>query len=456
MIKAILKASVYGFLAVIIIAGCSGDDATKEARVQGTITVADSTDSSGNYAGIGVTIIKKDSANVNADTLFNATTDADGMFSGIAAFPKRGQYIMYISRNDQNLGRTGVILAEGDTVKISAQLPGLSQTLQINSIEHNALTTYQRVDKGFQRVRAFAQAGRLKGDSLVTELMKWPDIYWDVYQENPETLAGKLSAQKSIELLNEWDKPAMMQKIRQIQADDDLAYLGATYGKMYIAETKDLSETLSYLDSLKRETQNPDSRMRIQMEGINLLYDSARVEQAQTSLQAFKKKYGDNEAAKKWAESIQYDLNYLSPGDPIPDFSFANDGKKISREMLKGRPYLLEITSLSSPLYQRQFDRTMVLHSIYKNYNFEVITIPLETSQVTVEAFFEERMQPWPVAPAQAFNNEEIIKKFNIKIIPTRFLVDEQGRIARRYIGQEYDDVIKGIQQLFNEKNNSL
>lgn len=437
-------------LAAYAAAGCSSDDTVKEARIEAKFTVADSIDSSGNYSGIGVTIIKKDSATASTDTLFSAKTDKKGLLSGMAKFSQRGQYALFISRNGQTLGQTGVILAEGDTVKISGELPGLGQTLAIHSNEHDALRTYQRVERNFQRVRAYAQAGRLTGDSLVTELQKWPDIYWQVYEENPETLAGGLSARRSIELLNKWDQPVMMEKVRQIKKDDNLVVLAAIYGAEYLAQTEGLDYSLAYLDTLKNETNNRQARMRIQMERINLMYDSVRVEQASAALQSFRDEYNHDSTAKEWAKSMTYDLEYLSPGDAIPEFSFKYKGKKVSRENMKGRPYLLEITPLSNRLYQQQFDRTVVIYNIYKNYNFEVITIPLDTSQVTVNAFFQERVKPWPVASANAFDVNALAKTFNIKNVPVRFLVDRQGRIAHRYIGREYENVIHGIQQIVN------
>lgn len=430
--------------------GCSSDEETLTTPVRGTITVADSVGSSGNYSGISITIINKDSSAAEADTLYHSTTDREGGFSGIARFPKRGQYAMLFSRNEQPLVRGGIILSPGDTVNITGELPGLAQTLKIRSKEHDALALYNRVERNFQRVTAFARAGRLKGDSLVTELRKWPDIFWQVYQEYPESLAGGLGAKRSIELLSEWDPAAMMHKIRQIQQDDDLVFLAATHGKNYLAQVKGLDYSLSYLDSLKRQTDSSQELMRIQMERINLLYDSARVEEARKSLADFKNKYKEDEVADAWAESMTYDLEYLSPGDAIPEFSFRSKGKEISRENLKGKPYLLEITPLANPLYLQQYDRSVVIYNIYKNYNFEIVTIPLDTSQVTINAFFEERIQPWPVAPANAFDRDSLIKTFNIQKVPVRFLVDSQGRIARRYIGREYTDVIQGIQQIMN------
>lgn len=171
-------------------------------------------------------------------------------------------------------------------------------------------------------------------------------------------------------------------------------------------------------------------------------------------MQDFKKNYDKSSNATSWATSISYDLNYLSPGDTIPSFSFGVNGKTISRDSLIGTPYILEITTLANRLYQDQYDRTVAIHSLYKNFGLQVVTIPLDNSQVTVDAFFEARgVQPWPVASAQAFEREELLDLFNIQVVPTRFLIDRKGRIVRKYVGREYDDVIQGIQSIIKQDN---
>ena len=439
-----------GFSILLLSTGCSSDDGEMETPIRGSITIADSVNSSGDFSGTNLVIVKKDSAAAAADTLFDASTNKEGAFSGMVGFPRRGQYSMRISRKGQLLGQTGIILAENDSINITGELPGLRQTLKIHSKEHDALSTYNRVEQNFQRVTAFARAGKLKGDSLATELKKWPDLFWQVYEENPRSVAGGLAARRSIDLLSQWDPEAMMQKVRQIQQDDDLVMLAAVHGKNYLAQSQGLDYSLAYLDTLKNQTQSQQSLMRIDMERINLMYDSARIEQAREALESFKNTYDEDQFAGEWAVSMTYDLEYLSPGDAIPEFSFMYNGNEVSREKLKGTPYLLEVTPLANQLYMQQYDRTVVIYNIYKNYNFEIVTIPLDTSQVTVNAFFNERMQPWPVAPVSAFNEDTLIKTFNIKNVPVRYLVDEEGRIARRYIGREYTDIIQGIQQIMN------
>lgn len=442
-----------GLCVFLLVWGCSSADQPKKAVVSGTVTVADSIDSSNDYSGIGLTVIRRDSAGAVADTLFHALTDSDGNFSGTAEFENRNRYPMLVTRNQRTLGRFGVILADSDTIHITGQLPDLSRTLTIESREHNALKVYERIDKNYNRIAQFARAGILKGDSLRDELDKWSGMYWDVYQENKQTLAGKMSAAQSIRLLNGWKSEEMMSKIRSVQDDDELVDMAASYGKNYIAAERGLDAAVAYLDTLLNITDGREKKMQITMEQINLLYDSARVDQAKKKLTDFQSNFSDNKEAEEWAESISYDISYLSPGDTIPEFEFIDNGRTISRDSLIGTPYILEISTLSNSLYQEQFDRTVVIQSIYKNFGLEVVTLPLDDSQVTIDAFFEERVKAWPVSPAKTFDRQELLERFNVKLIPTRFLVNRKGKIVRKYVGREYQDVIKGIQTLINQEN---
>lgn len=441
-------------IVVIIGWGCSDEPEVKKTHVAGNFTIDDTLKKSQNYSGIGITIFKKDSANADADTLFHSVTDTSGSFSGTAEFPEKRRYSLLISYDDQNLGKGGIILAEDDSVFITGQLPNIGETMKIDSREHQAMDTFQRLGKNFRRVMQLARAGQIKGDTLRQELQKWTDLYWDVYKDKEGTFAAYLSAREAIKILENFDEPEMMSRIRLVDEHDELSDLGATLGKRYIAQNKGLDSALVYLDSLSMMTEASGNAKRIAMEKIKLLYDSARVDAAQKELDQFKESHPNDESTKEWVESMSYDLNYLSPGDTVPSFDFTSNGETISNDSLTGKPYILEVTRLSNRLYQQQYDRTVVIHSIYKNFGLQIVTLPLDESQITIDAFFEERVKPWPVADAQAFNRDELLEKFNVRLVPTRFLVDEDGKIIRKYVGNEFEDVIQGIQKIINKDQN--
>lgn len=437
------------FWVILFIWGCSSGDKINQAQISGTLSIAESYALS-DSTDIAVTITQEDT--VSVDTLFHSNVDTSGKFSGTIEFSDKGRYPMTISNNNQDLGQIGVILADKDTLTINGQFPDLEQTLSISSREHDAMATYQRVNRNFQRVMQAARAGQIQGDTLEQEIDKWSNLYWEVYEGEKGTRASELAASESIRLLQGWNNVKMMDHIRSVQGNDALVNLGATYGKNYLANSQGLESSLAYLDTLSNITEEKEMNMRIQMERIKLLYDSAYVDEARENLEAFQQKFTENSSAQEWAETVSYDINYLSPGDSIPEFEFAQNGQVFSRDSLIGSSYILELTNLSNSLYQDQFDRTVVIHSIYKNYGIDVITLPLDESQVTVNAFFDERVRLWPVADAQTFDRQNLLEKFNIQLVPSRFLVNKEGRIVRKYVGNEYDDIIQGIQSLINQE----
>jgi glutathione peroxidase-family protein len=445
------KRLLFGVLIALFSWGCSSEQAKKQAVISGQFSVADSLSESQQLLPIGIDIIHRDSTDAAPDTLFHTVTDSSGAFSGTAMFEEKGQYSTFLSSSGQRLGQLGIILAEGDSVTINGTLPN---AISISSREHDAMQQFQRLNSGFQRIVQFANAGRLSQDTLEQELSKWSNLYLDLYNESPNTKAAELAAAESVRLLQDWNSEKMMSRLKAIRDNDAVVQLAADYGKEFYAQNEGLTAALAYLDTLSNITEEREPSMRISMERIKLLYDSARVSTAQERLDKFKQEYKDDSTATQWVESINYDLNYLSPGDSIPSFQFTEKGAVVSRDSLLGKSYIFEVTRLANSLYQEQFERTVVIYNLYKNFGLDVVTIPLDESQATVDAFFEERAKLWSVADAQAFDRQKLLKEFNVRLIPTRFLINEDGEIVRKYVGREFQDVIKDLQTLINQDKN--
>src|SRR5690625_5661993 len=75
---------------------------------------------------------------------------------------------------------------------------------------------------------------------------------------------------------------------------------------------------------------------------------------------------------------------------------------------MNGTPYMVEITRFDNALYQQQYDRTIAIYQIYRNYGLEIITIPVSTSRITMDAFFEERSQFWKVVERSEEHTSEL------------------------------------------------
>lgn len=436
--------------------GCTNGNDQLEAPIRGTIQVDSTIDQSNDFSGIDLTIIKKDSANANADTLFHAMTDSTGRFKGIAQFEQKGQYPLLVSRNGNRLGAMPIILAHRDSISINGSLPKVQQTFEVDSYENDAFEVYQRVKRGFNRVAMFARAGAIESDSLPGELKKWTNLYWSVYEDYKPTIAGKLAAVDAVRLLETYDSEKMLEKIRVIEQDKELVGVAARKGKQAIAEKDGLDAALQYLNELKSRKISRDMEMRIDMERIKLLYDSARVDEAKSELAEFQQNYTDLTDAKSWAKYIGYDIEHFAPGDTLPQFSMVTaTGDTVTNQSFEGQAYILEVSSLANGLYQQQYDRMVAIYQIYKNFGLQMVTIPLDPYQKTIDGFFEQRTKLWDFGRAESIDREAILDRFNINRIPVRYLVDQDGRLVRKYVGNEIDDIVKGLQKaLDNEEEN--
>ncbi|MEX1120583.1 MAG: hypothetical protein WED82_00520, partial [Balneolales bacterium] len=59
---------------------------------------------------------------------------------------------------------------------------------------------------------------------------------------------------------------------------------------------------------------------------------------------------------------------------------------------------------------------------------------------------YDERPKPWAVAISRAYEESELIEKFNINQLPSRILIDADGNIVKKYIGNNLQDLEADIE----------
>lgn len=451
-----MKNTLFVFIGtVLILIGCSSEPKMSSAHISANITVADSLDRTRNYSGIKLMIISPSQTPGRLDTLFSAESDTSGLITGNVEFASQGIYTLVVNRNNTDLAVTQVILSNADTLNITGELPALANNLKIDSRENRAIQTFRRLETGFNRVVTFINAGALEDSAIVEEVYKWSDLFWELHQKEEGTYAGNLSAQESVRLLTDFDDSLMIERVNSMLPSDFGITVATIYGMPYNAQTRGIDGGVKYLDSLSKLTKNEEIKQSIDQIKITALFDSSRVETAIMLVNRFKTKYSSDEDAMLWAESVEYDLNFLAPGIPVPSFSFTDTrGDSLSTESLLGKPYILEISPVVNAQYQSQYDRSIVIKQIYKNYNLEIITIPLDESREIVQSFYNEVSPLGIVAELGSFDVQKLIESFNITRVPTRVLVDKNGVIVRKYVGNEYEDIIKGLNKIVRQNEN--
>jgi hypothetical protein len=427
--------SLLTIVLLVTIGACSkAQDYPYLTTITGKITVADSVDASGDFGGFTLSIVVTDSTG-RPDTLFNAVTDLSGSFQSQVFVPSQGRYPMTIGRYGNQLATAVVVLGREDTVKISAEFPGIEQTFVVDSPENEAIRAYDRVTRSYERVLTFLRAGAVSQDSIPIELQKWSDIYWEMKDLYPGSLASRLGIIESLTILDGLDDSLLVSRVENLQTDENLTRSVAILATSAYARTKGLDATLDYLQHRRNEASTLTNRRYLDMSRVQLLADSLQIDDAIAEMRVFERNYTDD-VSKGWASMMIYDLGNLSLGKPMPAFSLEMEGGDILHsDSLKGAPYVLEIAALRDPVYQEQFQQMQGFFYVYNPSGVNFITIPVEDNIVVVDAFFEERQQLWPLAEAGTWREGDLFQKLNITSLPARFLVDADGNIIRKYTG---------------------
>jgi hypothetical protein len=441
-----------GLILLATVSGCSREEPVSylEAQVHGRITVSAELDTTANYSGI--LLLVTGGGGEQTDTLFLAETSRDGSFSGTARFSERGQYPLQIKRYGNLISASYLILAENDTVRVEAELPEFARTRRVSSYEHDAFNVYERLQRNYARIAMFMSSGELPQDTIPSLLDTWSGLFWSVNENHPGTLAAEFSTLAAVEILLGWDDERMLDYInRSLDPELQIFATLASYGASGVARKQGLDRAVHFLDSLTAATAYRQDQVALQMRKVDLLTDSSQTAAALNTLRNLNRHYSDFPELMEWSAGMITDLERFAPGKPMPSFSlYMEDGLILSSDRLSGAPYLLEIAELADPRYQGEYPLISFLNMNYAPRGLRLITVPVDEDPILISAFFEERERSWAVADNSQHPDEQFFRDLNIRAVPTRFLVDANGIIVRKYVDRDISQVLFDLDQLFN------
>ena len=113
------------------------------------------------------------------------------------------------------------------------------------------------------------------------------------------------------------------------------------------------------------------------------------------------------------------------------------EGKSFSMQDLRGKVVLVKFWATSCVTCVKQMPETISAYNEYAAKGYEAIAVAMNYDPPNfVLNFAETRKLPFPVA---LDTKGDIARAFgDIRLTPTAFLIDKQGRIIKRYLG-EYD-----------------
>jgi peroxiredoxin len=119
----------------------------------------------------------------------------------------------------------------------------------------------------------------------------------------------------------------------------------------------------------------------------------------------------------------------------VPDATFTLlSGQKVSTNDLKGKVYLINFWATSCETCMQEMPKMISTYNQFKPDGLEFVAVAMNYDvPAYVANYAKSRDLPFKVA----FDNGNAAKEFgNVQLTPTTFLVDRDGHILKRYVGE--------------------
>lgn len=166
------------------------------------------------------------------------------------------------------------------------------------------------------------------------------------------------------------------------------------------------------------------------------------------------KKYTENkEVANKNSDDIKLfkveSVEKLSGKKVAPNFTWSENGKKMSLKELKGNVVLVNLwATWCGPCIKEMPDLSKVSEEL-KDKNFKMLGMNVFQQEGSKKV--EDFLKTNPVSYVILDGNKEIVDAFgeangsNIEAVPTTFIIDKEGKIAETIIGGRSKDAFLSI-----------
>lgn len=124
---------------------------------------------------------------------------------------------------------------------------------------------------------------------------------------------------------------------------------------------------------------------------------------------------------------------------PAPDFAVADlGGKRLSKEALEGKVILVDFWATWCAPCVKAMPKLQALHQKYSGRGFTVLGISIdEDGPAAVEKLIAQKKVTYPIAMDS--KDSPAWDAFRVKVVPSAYLLDRQGRIVAQWTGAAAD-----------------
>lgn len=431
-----LLAILFGSAALL---GCGADSSAQVAsHVSGRLTISAEVDSLADYSGFEVVVVSNLEGDI--DTLAVTETDVEGRFATGVRGTERGIYPLVISRGGQTLTIEEIVIAEGDSVRITAAFPLDGRPVRIISAENAAWSAYKNTKAQYNRgVLNLVQTNPQYTDvEMGNAVGQASSILWSLQETFPGTFGSLVANAEAVVMLEGWNDSLAVARAREITASHPSKVDIVRAIRRSVARLEGQDAAVSFLRS--HMTGGPEDA-EILSEIVVAHMDSLEQADAVLVAREIQSEYPDSEWAG-WAEGAIYEVENLLPGMMAPAFSVIDiEGEAIDNETMADQFYMLEFYTPTHPLFLEELGQRQAVLNTLADEVFEAISISVDPDSAYNEALLDGRSFQGRFVFEPEGQESAVAVAYNVNLIPTRVLVDPSGRIVGKYVGAAFNQL---------------
>lgn len=421
-----------------VLGGCGGDGspAGVQSHLSGRIQVDARIDSSADFGGFRVLVAQGRGRQV--DTLGYAVTERDGRFATDVRASERGVYPLVIwgRAGRDRLLTTEYVVAAGDSATLELTFPLTRRLVRIQSPENAALLAYRNTMALHRQnlVRRIQQAN-YQETYMLQSIRQTSSILWGLKDTYPGTFAAELGAVESLALLEGWNDSLVVARAGKIRTDNPRFVEAARIGRRSVARLHGQSAALQLIEDFHARATTDAQRAALRAVQVRTHLDSLEQDAALDVATALQREFPGTRWAR-WADRAAYEAEHLLPGMPAPNVQMRTvDGRALSLDSLRGRVVLLEFYRPGDDLFKQQIPTRNALYRATRADSVAFVSVSVEPDSILNRAFFEGRVLPGRHVIAPNGLQDSLAVRYNVGVVPTRFLIDASGTIVDKYAG---------------------
>lgn len=450
-----MRLAGYGRLVAIVwlFSGCGPDGPPRfESHVEGILSIRDQADSTRDFADFEVLVASQLDGDV--DTLGITTTDREGRFSMTLSTLEKGIYPLIIRRAGAVMAVEEIVVAEGDSARISGNFPLDARGLRIISMENAAWMAYRNAKAQHNRMLLeLVQTEGYAPSEMEQVMTQTSTVMWSLQTPYPRTMGADLASVESIMMLEGWNDSLVVARMQEIPLDQANLIDAIRAARRSKARLEGQGAAVSLIQWYLDQMTDDEIKAALQAEIVVAYTDSLQQDLALAAALKIRRNWPESVWAQ-WASRAAYELENLMPGMEAPSFSVVSrDGKTIRSQDQGLRYRLIEFYDPQDTEFRQELaDRNLLFEALDERL-FETLSISVESDTTINEALFEESTPPGIFVFPEGGINSDIARLFNVQVVPTRYLIGLEGQIIGKYKGPALQALALDLVRIVNDYN---